>query len=156
MDMFSNVPSPSLNFLGTPSLSRLGSSFLGSSLIRRHTPEILPSLQKPLIPSAEEEKVAHRRSSHGLLPPIHPRKSSMKKIPEPSKDAHGLTMSRQSSYGQAVVNGKFSNIYVLSCGSFGFHSIFLGSGLILGVWEWYYFSIQFILPFPSLVGFIQA
>ncbi|XP_075108625.1 amino acid transporter AVT1C [Nicotiana tabacum] len=105
MDMFSNVPSPSLNFLGTPSLSRLGSSFLGSSLIRRHTPEILPYLQKPLIPSAEEEKVAHRRSSHGLLPPIHPRKSSMKKIPEPSKDAHGLTMSRQSSYGQAVVNG---------------------------------------------------
>ncbi|XP_060210341.1 amino acid transporter AVT1C-like [Lycium barbarum] len=107
MDLYSNVPSPSLNFLGTPSLSRLGSSFLGSSLIRRHTPEILPSLHKPLISPPEEEKPAHRRSSHGLLPPLHPRKSSIKKFPDdkPSKDAHGLAMSRQSSYGQAVING---------------------------------------------------
>ncbi|XP_055825855.1 amino acid transporter AVT1C-like isoform X2 [Solanum dulcamara] len=107
MDLYSNVPSPSLNFLGTPSLSRLGSSFLGSSLIRRHTPEVLPSLHKPLIPPAEEEKAPHRRSSHGLLPPLHPRKSSIKKIPDerPSKDAHGLPISRQSSYGQAVING---------------------------------------------------
>lgn len=109
MDLYSNVPSPSLNFLGTPSLSRLGSSFLGSSLIRRHTPEVLPSLHKPLIPPAEEEKAPHRRSSHGLLPPLHPRKSSIKKFldEKPSKDAHGLPISHQSSYGQAVVNGKF-------------------------------------------------
>ncbi|KAM3248367.1 amino acid transporter AVT1C isoform X1 [Capsicum annuum] len=107
MDLYSNVPSPSLNFLGTPSLSRLGSSFLGSSLIRRHTPEVLPSLHKPLIPPAEEEKAPHRRSSHGLLPPLHPRKSSIKKFldEKPSKDAHGLPISHQSSYGQAVVNG---------------------------------------------------
>ncbi|PHT52789.1 hypothetical protein CQW23_07251 [Capsicum baccatum] len=107
MDLYSNVPSPSLNFLGTPSLSRLGSSFLGSSLIRRHTPEVLPSLHKPLIPPAEEEKAPHRRSSHGLLPPLHPRKSSIKKFldEKPSKDTHGLPISHQSSYGQAVVNG---------------------------------------------------
>ncbi|CAN4085145.1 unnamed protein product [Withania somnifera] len=107
MDLYSNVPSPSLNFLGTSSLSRLGSSFLGSSLIRRHTPEVLPSLHKPLIPPAEEDKAPHRHSSHGLLPPLHPRKSSIKNFPDekPSKDAHGLPISRQSSYGQAVVNG---------------------------------------------------
>ncbi|KAH0691951.1 hypothetical protein KY289_019309 [Solanum tuberosum] len=108
MDLYSNVPSPSLHFLGTPSLSRLGSSFFGSSLIRRHTPEVLPSLHKPLILPAEEEKAPHRRSSHGLIPPLHPRKSSIKKIPDierPSKDAHGLPISNQSTYGQAVVNG---------------------------------------------------
>ncbi|KAJ8528837.1 hypothetical protein K7X08_030481 [Anisodus acutangulus] len=107
MDLYSNVPSPSLHLLGTPSLSRLGSSFLGSTLIRRHTPEVLPSLHKPLIQPAEEEKPPHRRSSHGLLPPLHPRKSSIKKFPDekPSKDAHGLPISSQSSYGQAVING---------------------------------------------------
>lgn len=92
MDLYSNVPSPSLHFLGTPSLSRLGSSFFGSSLIRRNTPEILPSLHKPLIPPAEEEKAVYKHISHDE---------------KPSKDADGLPISRQSSYGQAVVNGMF-------------------------------------------------
>lgn len=123
MDLYSNVPSPSLHFLGTPSLSRLGSSFFGSSLIRRHTPEVLPSLHKPLILPAEEEKAPYRRSSHGLIPPLHPRKSSIKKIPDierPSKDAHGLPISHQSTYGQAVVNGKFPEYSFMSYWMFPF------------------------------------
>lgn len=92
MDLYSNVPSPSLHFLGTPSLSRLGSSFFGSSLIRRNTPEILPSLHNPLIPPEEEEKEAHKHISHDE---------------NPSNDARKIPISRQSSYGQAMVNGKF-------------------------------------------------
>ncbi|WMV19614.1 hypothetical protein MTR67_012999, partial [Solanum verrucosum] len=90
MDLYSNVSSPSLDFLGVPSLSQLGSSLFGSSLIRRNTPEILPSLHKPLIPPAEEEKAVYKHISHDE---------------KPSKDAEGLPISRQSSYGQAVVNG---------------------------------------------------
>ncbi|KAH0685872.1 hypothetical protein KY284_016425 [Solanum tuberosum] len=90
MDLYSNVSSPSLDFLGAPSLSQLGSSFFGSSLIRRNTPEILPSLHKPLIPPAEEEKAVYKHISHDE---------------KPSKVADGLPISRQSSYGQAVVNG---------------------------------------------------
>ncbi|XP_042011709.1 amino acid transporter AVT1C-like [Salvia splendens] len=105
IDLYSSVPSPSLNFLGTPSLSRLGSSFLSSSLTRRHTPEILPTLSKPLIPEAEKSK--ERRSSHSLLPPIPSRKSSLKKITPDGKSgvSHELPISRNSSYGQAVLNG---------------------------------------------------
>ncbi|KAL6504082.1 hypothetical protein OROGR_026005 [Orobanche gracilis] len=101
IDLYSSVPSPSLNFLGTPTLSRLSSSFLSSSLTRRHTPEILPSLSKPLI---VDEKPKERRSSHSLLPPVP---SRLKKVTDDSKvsDLHGVPVSRQCSYSQSVLNG---------------------------------------------------
>ncbi|KAL6497707.1 Amino acid transporter avt1c [Orobanche hederae] len=101
IDLYSSVPSPSLNFLGTPTLSRLSSSFLSSSLTRRHTPEILPSLSKPLI---VDEKPNERRSSHSLLPPVP---SRLKKVTDDSKvsDLHGVPVSRQCSYSQSVLNG---------------------------------------------------
>ncbi|MFS8012451.1 putative amino acid transporter, transmembrane domain-containing protein [Helianthus anomalus] len=106
IDLYSSVPSPSLNFLGTPTLSRLGSSFLSSSLTRRHTPEILPSLSKPFLPPAtDNQQPQERRSSYSLLPP---RGSSAKKLPpyqKSSKVSHELPLARQSSYGQSVVNG---------------------------------------------------
>ncbi|PSS05079.1 Vacuolar amino acid transporter like [Actinidia chinensis var. chinensis] len=103
IDLYSSVPSPSLTFLGTPTLSRLSSSFLSSSLTRRHTPEILPSAAKPLLPPVEDEQQPQqRRSSHSLLPPLPSRKSSLRKS---TKVLHELPVSRQSSYGQAVVNG---------------------------------------------------
>lgn len=105
MDIYSSVPSPSLTFLGTPSLTRLGSSFLSSSLTRRHTPEVLPSLHKPLIPQTEEEQASQRRSSHTLLPPLPSRKSAITKFPDEKSVAHELPLSRQSSYGQGVLNG---------------------------------------------------
>ncbi|KAL8051726.1 hypothetical protein ABFX02_06G166800 [Erythranthe guttata] len=108
IDLYSSVPSPSLNFLGTPTLTRFSSSFLSSTLTRRHTPEILPSLSKPLITPVDEEKPKERRSSsHSLLPPIPSRKSSLKKIIPDGKSSvsHELPLSRQSSYGQAVLNG---------------------------------------------------
>ncbi|KAI7735995.1 hypothetical protein M8C21_022407, partial [Ambrosia artemisiifolia] len=101
IDLYSSVPSPSLNFLGTPTLSRLGSSFLSSSLTRRHTPEILPTLSKPLLPDSQQPQ--ERRSSHSLLPP---RGSSAKKLPPYQKSAkvsHELPLARQSSYGQSVI-----------------------------------------------------
>ncbi|KAF3649899.1 putative ycf20-like protein-like isoform 1 [Capsicum annuum] len=105
MDIYSSVPSPNLTFLGTPSLTRLGSSFLSSSLTRRHTPEVLPSLHKPLIPQAEENRASQRRSSHTLLPPLPSRRSAIKKFPDEKSVAHEFTVSRQSSYGQGVLNG---------------------------------------------------
>ncbi|KAL2548874.1 Transmembrane amino acid transporter family protein [Forsythia ovata] len=108
IDLYSSVPSPSLNFLGTPSLSRLGSSFLSSSLTRRHTPEILPSLSKPLIPGIEDDKARDKYISHSSLSPIPTRKPSIRKTSiyeKTSKISHELPISRQSSYGQAVING---------------------------------------------------
>lgn len=108
MDIYSSVPSPSLTFLGTPSLTRLGSSFLASSLTRRHTPEVLPSLHKPLISQAEEDQPPQRRSSHTLLPPLPSRRSAIKKFPDEKSVAHELPVPRQSSYGQGVLNGLFS------------------------------------------------
>ncbi|KAG9138886.1 hypothetical protein Leryth_007507 [Lithospermum erythrorhizon] len=103
IDLYGSVPSPSLNFLGTPSLPRFGSSFL----TRRHTPEIVPSLQKPLLPEAADDQVPHqRKSSHTLLPPIPSRKSSkLGHDRKHSKVSHEVPIPRQSSNIQAVVNG---------------------------------------------------
>lgn len=108
IDMYSSLQSPNIGFLGTPTLSRLSSSFLSSSLTRRHTPEVLSSLAKPLLPTVGDERPQQERlSSHSLLPPL-PRKSSVRKA-GPSRKlstvSHGVPVSRQSTYGQAVVNG---------------------------------------------------
>ncbi|KAL5995179.1 Amino acid transporter avt1c [Asimina triloba] len=107
--MYSSVPSPNIGFLSSSSISRLSSSFLSSSLQRRHTPEILSSLTKPLFPDQLEQQ-EHRRSSHSLLPPIPSRKPSVKKIPsvhdhKPSYGAHEFPISRKSTFGQTVING---------------------------------------------------
>uniref|UniRef100_A0A5B7AMU0 Putative vacuolar amino acid transporter 1 n=1 Tax=Davidia involucrata TaxID=16924 RepID=A0A5B7AMU0_DAVIN len=109
IDLYGSVPSPSITFLGTPTLSRLSSSFLSSSLTRRHTPETLSSLAKPLLPTvADEQQPQQRRSSHSLLPPIPSKKPFIKKVSpdqKPSKVSHELPVSRQSSNSQAVLNG---------------------------------------------------
>ncbi|KAF5467081.1 hypothetical protein F2P56_016943 [Juglans regia] len=102
IDLYSSVPSPSIGFLGTPTLSRLGSSFLSSSLTRRYTPETLPTVTKPLL---DEQQQQQRRSSHSLLPPIPSRRSSIRKDEKPSKVSHELPISHQCSYGQSVLNG---------------------------------------------------
>ncbi|CAI0410991.1 unnamed protein product [Linum tenue] len=111
IDLYSSVPSPGINFLNTPSLTRLGSSFMQSSLIRRHTPESFPTpapaVTAPLLVKEDEPK---RKSSHALLPPPIPRRrSSIRKDDEKpsSMIAHGheLPISHQSSFGQAVLNG---------------------------------------------------
>ncbi|KAM7267181.1 hypothetical protein ACFE04_009347 [Oxalis oulophora] len=105
IDLYSSVPSPSIGFLGTPTLSRLGSSFLASSLTRRHTPESLAAVTKPLLPPFADEHVPEkRRSSASLLPPLPQRKSSIRKD-EVSYISHEGPISRQSTFGQAVVNG---------------------------------------------------
>ncbi|XP_048420873.1 amino acid transporter AVT1C-like [Pyrus x bretschneideri] len=106
IDLYGSVPSPSIGFLGTPSLSRLGSSFLSSSLTRRHTPETLPFLSKPLPRVADEQQQQQqRRSSHSLLPPL-PRRSSVRKDEKASRVTHDHhPMSRHSSFAQAVING---------------------------------------------------
>lgn len=112
IDMYSSVASPNIGFLGTPTLSRMGSSFFTSSLTRRHTPEILPSVVKPLLDQDQQkQQQEQRRSSHALLPPISRRRSSLRKVvPDDkiSRVSHELPLPNQSSYGQAVVNGDFS------------------------------------------------
>lgn len=106
IDLYSSVPSPSLTFLGTPSLSRLSSSFLSSSLTRRHTPESLAATTKPLLPTvANEQPQQQRRSSHTLLPPFPSRRSSLIKDSKSSRVSHEHPISRQSSYAQALLNG---------------------------------------------------
>ncbi|KAJ6432889.1 hypothetical protein OIU84_020012 [Salix udensis] len=107
IDLYSSVPSPNLTFLGTPTLSRLGSSYLSSSLTRRHTPESLPTVVKPLLDKPEEERLPpQRRSSRSLLPPtLLRRSSSIRKDEKPPRVSHELPMSRQSSSGQALLNG---------------------------------------------------
>ncbi|CAL0321293.1 unnamed protein product [Lupinus luteus] len=100
IDLYSSVPSPNLGFLGTPSLTRLSSSFLSTSLTRRHTPEALHSATKPLIQPTEEEQ--HKHSSHALLPPLPRRSSSLIKD---SKVSHEGPISSHCSFGQAVLNG---------------------------------------------------
>ncbi|KAG2290774.1 hypothetical protein Bca52824_050378 [Brassica carinata] len=104
IDLYSSVPSPSIGFLGNNSMTRFGSSFLSSSLIRRHTPESLPTVTKPLLEAEEQAPPPpkHRLSSHGLLPPVPSRRSSMRKD---ERVSHEVPMSRNSSYGQAVMNG---------------------------------------------------
>ncbi|KAK1283337.1 Amino acid permease 8 [Acorus calamus] len=114
IDMYSSVTPPTIGFLGTPTLSRLSNSFITSSF-KGHTPEIISSLIKPLIPTSkpeedEQQQQPHRRSSHSLLrPPIRSRRSSSRKLlPDekpPSAVSHGPPISRNCSYGQAVLNG---------------------------------------------------
>ncbi|KAL5735014.1 hypothetical protein ACOSP7_032875 [Xanthoceras sorbifolium] len=106
IDLYSSVPSPSL-ILGTPTLSRLGSSFFSSSLTRRHTPESLSAATRPLLPkvAVEQPQQQQRPSSHYLLPPIPSRRASIRKDSRPSHISHELPISRQSSYTQALING---------------------------------------------------
>ncbi|XP_058204591.1 amino acid transporter AVT1C-like [Rhododendron vialii] len=104
IDLYSSVPSPNITFLGTPTISRLSGSVLSSSLKRRHTPEIFPSAAKPLLPTVvDEQQPQQRRSSHSLLPPLLSTKASVKKSTK--ADSHEIPATRQSSYGQAVLNG---------------------------------------------------
>ncbi|CAL9087227.1 unnamed protein product [Musa textilis] len=107
IDMYSSVTPPTIGFLGTPTLSRLSSSFLSSSFRGKHTPEIIASLIKPLLPTTAADlqlQDEERQSSHSLLvPPLPSRKPSLEKIQE--KVSHELPISRNCSYGQAVLNG---------------------------------------------------
>ncbi|XP_042037018.1 amino acid transporter AVT1C-like [Salvia splendens] len=106
MDLYGTVPSPSLTFLGPPSLSQLGSSFLSSSLVRRHTPDRLPSFVRPLLPQLEAEKSKQPRGSY-YGPPALSRKSSLRKavLDKRASIAQEPPVSYQSTYGQAVLNG---------------------------------------------------
>ncbi|XP_013467338.2 amino acid transporter AVT1C [Medicago truncatula] len=101
IDLYGSVPSPNIGFLGTTSLARLGSSFLGSTLTRRPTAETLQPERKPLLPPSVDEQ--HRRSSQILLPPLPSRKSSIRK--DISKISHEVHFPGQCTFGQAVLNG---------------------------------------------------
>ncbi|KAK5833033.1 amino acid transporter AVT1C [Gossypium arboreum] len=106
IDLYSSVPSPSIGFLGTPTLSRLSSSYLSSSLTRRHTPETLSSATKPLLPTVDDQIEPHRRSSHALLPPIPSRRQSVRLDDKTSsKVSHEISLPQHCSNGQAVLNG---------------------------------------------------
>ncbi|CAN6461455.1 unnamed protein product [Victoria cruziana] len=105
IDMYTTVASPNIGFLGTPSLSRLSSSYLSSSLQRMHTPEILVSLVKPLLPTRSEQQ--QEQDSHAFVPAEPIRVSSKKAIHEKKEawTSHEMPASRDCSYGQSVING---------------------------------------------------
>lgn len=113
MDMLGSVPSPNIGILGSSSLTRWGSSFLSSSLTRRHTPETLASATKPLLPTVADEKrdeqqqlPQQRLSSHSLILPFTSRRpSAIKKDDKPSKVSHEFPTARRSSFSQAMLNG---------------------------------------------------
>ncbi|KAJ1701854.1 hypothetical protein LUZ63_001633 [Rhynchospora breviuscula] len=111
IDMYSGVTPPTISFLGTPSLSRLSSSFLTSSFGGKHTPDIINSLFKPLLPTTSDNQQQQPtpeeiKSSQSILIPTPSRKSSLGVIPEDKRvDDHGLPLSRQSTFAQAVLNG---------------------------------------------------
>lgn len=114
-----SVPSPSLDFLGTPVLSRLSNSFLSSPLTKRQTPEIIQSTAKPLLSAASDEQQPQlRRSSHSLLPSITEKKHSKRATSDQkySKVSHEIPVSRKSSYGQAVLNGMFLKTLIVGVG----------------------------------------
>ncbi|PKA45910.1 Lysine histidine transporter 1 [Apostasia shenzhenica] len=121
IDIYSSVTPPTIGILGTPALSRLGSSFFNNSF-RGHTPEIISSLIKPLLPTRGEDHEKQpsselhqqqRKSSQSLLPPPIPsrRPSLIKKGKDEHKVAktdisHDLPIARhQCSYTQGVING---------------------------------------------------
>ncbi|KAG0459142.1 hypothetical protein HPP92_022270 [Vanilla planifolia] len=86
IDIYSSVTPPTIGFLGTPTLSklgsRLGSSFLLSSFRGQQTPESNSSFIKPLLPSKVDsrDEQQQRRSSHSLLaPPVPAHRSSVGK-----------------------------------------------------------------------------
>ncbi|TKY53498.1 Vacuolar amino acid transporter 1 [Spatholobus suberectus] len=98
IDLYGSVPSPNIGFLGTPSLSTLSSSFISSSLTRRHTPEILPPEKKPLLQPKEEDQPRHT-----LLPSYPSRKSSIRI--DVSTVSHEVHIPGQCTFGQAILNG---------------------------------------------------
>jgi hypothetical protein len=89
IDMYTGVTPPTISFLGTPSLSRLSSSFLTSSFGGKHTPEIFSSLLKPLLPTTSDDQQQQQqmqeeiKSSQSIrILPMQSRKSSLSVIPE--------------------------------------------------------------------------
>ncbi|KAM0949680.1 putative amino acid transporter, transmembrane domain-containing protein [Dioscorea sansibarensis] len=97
--MHSSVTPPTIGFFGTPTLSGLGSSFITSSFLGKHTPEMISSLIKPLLlTKVNDQEQQKRQSSHSLLlpPPI----PSFRKPKDDTKP-----ISRNCSYGLAVING---------------------------------------------------
>ncbi|KAL3649716.1 Amino acid transporter avt1c [Castilleja foliolosa] len=102
INLYGSVPEPSLNFLGPPSLSQLGNSFLTASFMRKRTPEILPSIIKP---SDQADK--QRSSSHSLLSPSLSRKSSLRRalLDKRASIEYEVPTSGRSTFGQAVING---------------------------------------------------
>lgn len=103
MDMYGSLTSPSIGILGrTPSLTRISTSNQSPSILkRRSTPEVTPSLIKPLLPTKEE-------STHSQLSPLPEKKAASKKAihdQRTSKDAHELPTSQQCSFGQSLLNG---------------------------------------------------
>ncbi|KAM7267709.1 hypothetical protein ACFE04_009875 [Oxalis oulophora] len=99
LDLYSSLASPNLGFFGS-------SPFLSSTLRRKQTSESLEATSKPLLSSFPDESAFDQRHcSLSLLPPLPTRKSSIKKDEKSTHISHELPISRNCSFGQAVVNG---------------------------------------------------
>ncbi|XP_059075844.1 amino acid transporter AVT1C [Cryptomeria japonica] len=92
MDMYSSLTSPNIGFLGTPSLSRLSSSYLTSSFRRRNTPEVT----QPLLPTIK----ADSNAEEAQLPPLQPKKRSFRRATHDH-----LPTTHKCAFGHALLNG---------------------------------------------------
>nr|GEV59229.1 amino acid transporter AVT1C-like [Tanacetum cinerariifolium] len=92
------LASQSLNFLGSPTFSSLGGSFLSSSPKRRYTPNTITSLEKPLLPTEIDKLLQEHCSSD---PSLNPQWTSSTKNLSHQKSFK----MKKSSFSQAVING---------------------------------------------------
>uniref|UniRef100_A0A0C9S641 TSA: Wollemia nobilis Ref_Wollemi_Transcript_11975_2347 transcribed RNA sequence n=1 Tax=Wollemia nobilis TaxID=56998 RepID=A0A0C9S641_9CONI len=99
MDMLGSLTSPSIGFLGTPSITRISSSYLSSSLKRRSTLDVTASLTQTLLPSEAQREELAQIQSHSQLPGLQPQKV-------PSRKAiHEHSTSHDCNFGHALLNG---------------------------------------------------
>ncbi|KAI4964477.1 hypothetical protein ZWY2020_005687 [Hordeum vulgare] len=109
IDILSSVQSPSLGFLGTPTLSRLSNSFLNSSFLnnsfRGKTPEVISNIVKPLIRPTTSDEQQQQQQHHEDIRRAH------------SEDQKPLVVGREvSPYQQcSYTQGSDERINVL-CG----------------------------------------
>lgn len=98
------LASQSLNFLGSPTFSSLGGSFLSSSPKRRYTPNTITSLEKPLLPTEADKQLQEHHSSDPSLSPQWT--SSTKNL------SHQKSFKmKKSSFSQAVINGIYITLF---------------------------------------------
>lgn len=91
MDMLTTVNTPNINYLASPHLTRLGSSFFSSQQNQPLIPEFDATLTKPFIPTSLDKDKSTRSSSP------HLENQSLHK--------NSSYQSHQCSYAQAVLNG---------------------------------------------------
>eukprot|EP00252_Welwitschia_mirabilis_P016195 TRINITY_DN3575_c0_g1_i5.p1 TRINITY_DN3575_c0_g1~~TRINITY_DN3575_c0_g1_i5.p1 ORF type:complete len:551 (+),score=33.61 TRINITY_DN3575_c0_g1_i5:43-1695(+) len=106
IDVYSSLPSPAAigGFLGGGSFTKLSSSYISSSLRRRHTPEVIPTIEEPFLRRKEEsEEPFVPRKEEEVAEALVKKVPSKKAIVEAPVDLHGLPASH-CGFWHALLN----------------------------------------------------